>query len=472
MTDLGSEQAALPSVLKHEARRVLAIPVGMGRQEFALARLAAVRNQPGWIVRAGTVSPWRVEGFFPHEGRLYLYGPYLPGRLLHEQLAAAERPSERPAGLGALSALTAALLTLKEHDCLPDELQSDAVCFLEDGGVLFLPPPLMSELRSMRPDAHRLATYQNLNHPDLRGRPEQLSFSLAALLYRLLQGGYPFQAATEEELRDRMRYQKLPSLTSAFPGLRQEIAGAILQGLCRAEGPPPTLEQWSALLAEANARGLYRPLASAEREALASQARAEAARAGKSYDRRVFWRKHWKTALIVAAAAALLGGVGGSLLKNFLAPPLTRGLGPRQVVESFYGGLNSLDHALMEDCVVDKAGRETIREVTNLYVLSRVSLGYEGKSRIVNAEQWTAQGRPQLDAADSVYGVTDLVIREERGQPAPVYLAGYTKWFPTPEPEGQSARAQAPRYDSQSIRERLYLRQERRDWVIYRIERL
>jgi hypothetical protein len=488
------ELAGLPAVLEHENRKVLAIPIGMGRNEFALAKLAEVRNKPGWIVRDGTVSEWRVEGFFKHEETLYLFGPYLAGRFLEQELARAGVPAVGPAAesevqpaaslpgesrtaralpaLRVLGTLIKALLTLQGAGHPVEELQTDAVCFLEEDGVLFLPPELMHELRDLRPEKYRLLTYQSLNHPELRGSADQLSFALAVLLHRLLRGSYPFEAATEEELRNRIRYQKLSPLVLTLPGLREEISQAILRGLHRAEGPAPTLEQWLQLLGDAAGRGPYRQLDLAEQEAIGEQARRQQARATRAYRNRVFWQRHWKTVLIVVAAAAAIGGLGGSFLKNLLAPRLTRGFTPRQVVESFYGGMNTLDHALMEDCVVGRAGKETIREVISVYVLSRVSLGYEGKSHIVRADQWVAEGRPKLPPTETVYGVTDLEIRQERGAPEPVFLASYTKWVPTPGNDGENSPPDVPRFTSQTVRERLYLRQDRRDWVIHRIQRL
>jgi len=343
------------------------------------------------------------------------------------------------------------------------------VCFLEDGGLRFLPPGLMRELRGLRSEAHRLACYQSLNHPELRGRPEQLSFSLAALLHRLLRGAYPFEAATEEDLRDRIRHQQLSPLALRAAGLREPVVEALMRGLQRGQGPAPSLEDWSRLLSET--AGFHRPADPAEQEQISRQAGRQQAQAAGRYRRRVFWQRHWKTVLIVTAACAAAAGVGGGVLKNLLAPRLTRDFSPRQVVEAFYQGMNSLDHALMEDCVVDRAGKETIREVMHIFVLSRVRQGYEGRSPIMAADQWLAAGKPALEPTQSVYGVTDLQIREERGEPEPVYQAVYTKWFPV------SASAEGPppdaaRFASLAGRERLHLRRHRRDWVIYRIEPL
>jgi hypothetical protein len=143
-------------------------------------------------------------------------------------------------------------------------------------------------------------------------------------------------------------------------------------------------------------------------------------------------------------------------------------------VEAYYQGMNELDHMVMEDCVVDGAGKETIREVVNIFVLSRVSMGYEGSSHIMPADAWDAQGRPELTPPQTVYGITGLKLEQERGEPEPVYRASYTKWVPNPaeEPDPVPSEGQEPVYVSREISERVYLRLDRKDWVIYRFEPL
>jgi hypothetical protein len=110
----------------------------------------------------------------------------------------------------------------------------------------------------------------------------------------------------------------------------------------------------------------------------------------------------------------------------------------------------------------------------NIYVLSRVSLGYEGRSHIIPADLWDAQGRPELTAPQTVYGITDLELQQERGEPEPVFRAGYTKWVPVPAEESRPSASgeTAPGFTSLEISERVYLRLDRKDWVIYRFEPL
>ena len=452
-----------------EGGDLLAVPVGMSRSEFVLMKLAQLRKLPAEIIRDGEMAEWRFDGVMKHEGRLYLHGPYLGGIFLEEAIQ-----KSFPAALPYLSRLIRALVALERRGRILEFLQTDSVYFLEDGGVLFFPPSLMRELRSMHPEAYKLRVFEMINHPDIENPRESLSFSVAALLYRVILGRYPFEADSEEEVHNLVRHARLLPLSLNEPGFREDLARQILSGLKRGQEPAPSLEQWQEIMEQAKQEGLYRDITETEREQIQRRAVQEQQKIGQAYRRKVFWQKHWKTVIIAAAAIVVAGALTGSLLKTILAPRETRGFAPRQVVEAYYQGMNELNHTVMEDCVVDGAGKQTIREVVNIYVLSRVSLGYEGRSHIIPADAWDAQGRPELTASDTVYGITDLEIEQERGEPEPVFRVRYTKWVPEPEEESQLdlSEAEGPGFTSFEISERVYLRLDRKDWVIYRFEPL
>jgi hypothetical protein len=467
--------ADLGRKLEREGRDVLAIPIGVGKNDFILTKLGELRKLPGHIIRDGEIEEWRIEGAFRHEGRLYLHGPHLGGLFLEEAIQ-----KSFPAALPYLTRLTHALVVLKARGLSLEFIQTDSIYFLEEGGILFLPPALMRELRNMHPEVYKLRVFESISHPDIEDPEKGLSFSLAALLYRVIRGYYPFHAETEEEIHNRIRHARLLPLSLIEPGFREDLSRQIMAGLGRGDTPPPSLEEWEKILAGCKREGLHRDITEMEREQILQRARKEDEKIGKAYRRKVFWQRHWKTVGIVAVAVVVVGALTGSLLKNILAPRQTRGFSSEQVVETYYRSMNDLNHTLMEDCVVDGAGKQTIREVINIYVLSRVSLGYEGTTHVVGADEWEAQGRPELSPPQTVYGVTDLVVRQERGEPEPVFQVSYTKWVPEPgqDPGTDSAGSTesldtvGPRFMSLEITERVYLRLDRKDWVIYRFEPL
>jgi hypothetical protein len=444
----------------------LAVPLGSAGRSHALGRMSGLRTSPGWHVDGPAVREWRFEGFAPQPDGACLFGPEVAGRSLAEALAL---PLGEAAPL--LGRLADALGTLVERAVPLFPLQSDAVVLDDRGGVLFLPPPVMREVRSLRPFAENRDTYEALNHPDLQGEA-LASFTLGACFYRAAVGRFPFTGADEEEIHEQARKLALQPPAQLVPGLREEASSLVMAALGRQRGRSVRIADWRAGVAAWTREGILRPVEERERERLVQEACGRERDAAKRFRIRTFWEKNWKIIGIAAAGVAVAGAVLGSILGGVFAPRATRGYSPLKVVETFYTSINSMNHSLMEDCVVDKAGQGEVNEAMNLYVLSRVQMGYEGKSNTVAADAWDGAGRPVLPAGTAVYGVTDLAITEVAGEPAPGYQDSYEKWMPD---SGDNADPSAPAAIGTLRRrlvDRVSLRRDKGDWVIFRIDRL
>jgi hypothetical protein len=478
----------LPTPVLREGREVLAVAVGARRKEHALRMFPDLRSEPGYRVEGDRVEEWRLEGFFSGEGALYLYGSAEPGRILEAVLE-----EEASAVLPLLQRLAAALERLAERGIVLDRVQTDSVFFPDSGGVLLLPPGIMKKVCDLNPMAYKLQVFERVNHPDwVRPGPgsgasrspsptAHLSYTLGALAYRSIVGKYPFEADTEEELHNQVRLRQLPSPALLVPGLREDAGRFLLRALGKEPPSPPGLEEWRQALSDWRGGSLIRPLSESERAARAERAKTEGERAARAYGRRVFWQRRGLTVLIVAAVAVVGGILVTSYLRNLLAPPATVGFTPRQVVEAYLQSMNTLDQEMMSDCTVDGAGKDRIREVINVYVLSRVTQGYEGRSNVVAADEWDRLGRPELEPPLTVFGVTGVRLRQVRGEPEPVFDASYTLWAPEAPEEstgagepsgGRGEGAPGAQLSSREIRERYFLRMHRGAWAIYRIEPL
>jgi hypothetical protein len=142
------------------------------------------------------------------------------------------------------------------------------------------------------------------------------------------------------------------------------------------------------------------------------------------------------------------------------------------VVETFYASMNTLDLTAMQACVVGRAGKGEVDEATTLYVTSRVTQGYEGRSNVINAAEWDRSGRPPIAPPMTLYGVTGLSVTEEQGEPGPVYLVKYDKWSPATPADTAPGLDAVPRSEGHAVTDRVWMRQDRQDWVVFRIDRL
>ncbi len=444
--------------------RWLAVPVGPARGT-ALTRILSLKGSPGWLVAPPSIKEWRFTGVTERADGALLYGPWHSGRTLASVL---DLPADEV--LTFLARLTEALALLEERLVPLFPLQTDAVIFCDDGSILFLPAEVTRELRELRPFEMNRETFESLRNPDLRGE-DAVSFSLGVLLYRRLTGAFPFTGPSPEELHEQMRKLEILGPADVMPGIPEDVSETIMAALGRSRRRAPSLEDWLSSLRSWHRAGALRSLARIGAPSRAAESRRRESE--RRFRRRVFWEKNWRTALIITVAVAVAGAGLASVLKGVLAPRVTRGYSPEKVVRTFYQSMNTLDTVTMQACVVGGAGKEEINEVTNLYVISRVSMGYEGRSNIIAADDWDRAGRPAVPAPRTIYGVTGLSIVQEKPAPTPVFRVSYEKWNPVPaSDETGSKQPPTPRYEGHSIVDRVSLKKDRGDWVIDKIDRL
>jgi hypothetical protein len=447
---------------KQKDETYLGIPTGIKGGHHALKALTSLKNEPGWIVKGNLIDEWRFIGFTRINGEVCLYGPYLKGTALDEVL---ELNPEQ--GLPYVKKLIEALLLLKERSFQLFSFETDSVLFLDDGGVFFFPRPIMSKIRNSRSENYRIQAYEIITHPYLNGE-ERACFTIAILLYRLLTDSFPFTDNSEDGVRAKIRNLDAISPYLVRPDLKKELSDAIMNTFNKSKSY--NLEDWHRIVSSWIQDGIYREISSEERELLLSKAQEQREKTERTFRKKLFWEKNGRLILIIAALVVVGGFVIGSFVKNALAPRITKGFSPIQVVKAFYESINRLDHMTMEDCVIQKAGKAEINEVVHLYVIGKQTMAYEGKSYIVPADKWAEDGRPELLAPFFVYGTVDLEVTEERGAPEPVYTVTYEKWSRKISEEKPMESEKL--YTGYKVKDRLFLKQNRGDWVIFQIDRL
>jgi hypothetical protein len=454
--------------LMEQGVRHLAVAVGTAAQSTALTRILALKSSPGWFVRGSEIREWRFEGVKEHQGTLYLCGPHASGTMLAEVQS---MPLAR--ALPYLARLAAALSLLFERKMGWFPLQADAILLTDDQAVLFLPPEILREIRDLQTFQANRDTYESLNHPDLEGEL-QASFGLASILYRVVTGRFAITGANSEEIHEQARKLAIVPPVRRIPELSPEVSDLIMAGLGRGKSGAATLAEWSKKLVDWQSGELFLTITAEEKARALSDAETWEKGSARNFRRGRFWEKNWKIVAIAAAGVVILGAVLGSILSTVLAPRVTRGFSPREVVHTFYSSMNTLDHMTMQACVINKAGQGELNETTTLYVTSRVTQGYEGRSNIVPASDWDKAGRPVLTSPQMLYGVTGLSVTQEKDVPIPVFIAKYDKWNPASAPDTGAPPSMdtIPQSEGNSVVDRVWLKQDKGDWVIYRIDRL
>jgi hypothetical protein len=437
---------------------------------FALQKLTGNRRSNGWIVRGDQIEHWSMTGFAEANEVIYVYGPYLEGITLSQ---AVSLPQEQ--ALEHVRTLGHALIRLNEEEVQPFKVHGESVIFLDDGGILFLPREIAQNMTEHQLISDQLELYEVFNHPDV-GADQNQSYVLAVLLYRALTGSFPFHAKSEEELHSRIRDEAFTDAVLRVPEIRKDVSDFISATLSDPAGKNINLKKWCTRLDAFAEEGYFRDISEDEKKELTERAQRRERQVQSKFQRNELIRKHWRTAAVITLIVIVVGSIPGTIIYNQLQPRATAGLPPDEVVRAFYSSIGEFDHMTMEDATVDGAAAGLIREVTNLFVLSRMRMSVEMTTGFIDPQQWIDAERPELEPDVRLYGVSDLRIESLReSEEEFVYRVRYRRWTPsftgTLEDDPQVAAEQVQN-DTESFRrvDRVSLRRDGEDWVIYELE--
>ncbi|MDR3146062.1 MAG: hypothetical protein LBU21_07275 [Treponema sp.] len=429
-----------------EGKTVLGFDTGLNAQAFAQAKMAQFINQPGYIVfpprpgetrdRAG-VEPWKPLGVTERNGTMVVWGPDFPGKaldLIIDGSGDSGDVAEKDAALEALRCWIRARRILEESGAGPapelpapwpagalvvfPEIGAPEPGLFPSGTVLFPPGWLLRRTVEALGSETWLSRAERWVHPDLSGG-EASAFTAAALAYRLFCGTAPFEVRDEETIHEDIREGNYMPPRLRAPGLRDDIAAFISENLSytvnRKRGRIPqggeALQDPERILGAPGSAGFGACVRSPDDETLKKIA-LEREQYRKKNDLSVRSRRFVRrniTILAVGLAVLVISALSArSIIRSRAELPTTRGMSPAEVIETYYGAFGALDHTLMEACVIDKAGKNDISMITNIFVISKVRQAYEMAVTTIDAREWQTAGSPPTNA--TVVGVTDLQV--------------------------------------------------------------
>ena len=309
---------------------------------------------------------------------------------------------------------------------------------------------------------------ERFNHPD-RSPGDNVGFSLAACAYYVITGEFPYDSDDEEDLHARVRAGSALAARYRDVTIRQDVSDALQNELVTGDATVGA-GAWADRFHDWSEHGTRRPLSDADRKQLQEEADQARERTERTFRRKESVRRNGRTALIVAAIVIIVGSIPFTIIRNALAPRATAGLPADEVVQVFYSSINTLDHMTMEDAVVDRAGTDLIREVTNLFVIDRQRMSVEMESGFVDAQAWRDEGMPTLPASRAPYGVANLELDAlDAPEGEQRFAASYERWMPDYEQAELTGRAGVM---GLRVTDHVFMRLDREDWVIYRIDRI
>jgi hypothetical protein len=447
------------STFEIEGKPALFFDTGLDAHAFAQAKLSYFITEQGFIVRHdGSVSVWQPAGAVELNGTMGVWGPAFDGRPLDALLeAGAADAAAKDAALDALRAWIAACVSLSYREAV-FSLAPALTLVAPDGTLLFCPPSVAR--RSLEAENRWITGGERWIHPDLRGE-EAIVFTAATLLYQLFAGAPPFLNTDIEVLHQDMRESVYLPINLAVPGLNGELAALVKSAFVSTKdtqsAAPRHAPHHTPRSVQRAVQHTQRPELTRLRDFLGGfgsakadsyvQAVSEDVRTRIGTEREQFLKKSGLTVktkrfvirnttvlAVCLAAFVSVGLIVRSTIESRASLPTTRGMATAEVVETYYGAFATLDHQLMEACVLkntNKIGKGDVEMVTNLFVLNRVQQAYEYVDMMVPAQQWVDAGSPPTNL--TVFGVSGLqleVLDSDESDGETTFRASYTLWLP------------------------------------------
>jgi hypothetical protein len=437
---------------------VLGFDTGLDPAGFAQAKLAQFITERGCLItpKAGTgaVETWQAGGVVEEdalsgEGKtMVIWGPAFEGERLDRLVCDDSRGDE---ALDTLITWIRSRLVLEEREYAPHPWPGAALCGRE--GTVFFPPDrlIRRSIEAEGPEAW-LNGAERWVHPDLTGG-EAAAFAAGALLYRIFCGEAPFSREDVDVVREDIREGVfIPSRLMA-PGLDENLAALIDKAIApipkdREGKGRPTLDQILLLLESGGRKGVrdyFHPLKDGELARLNGEKEQFQKKKELTVKTRRFMVRNSLiiTGILVATLAA--GLIAGSIIRGRADLPTTEGMEPEEVAMTYYGAFETLDHTLMDACVINRAGKSDIEMITNFFVINRVRQAYEMTApRMLTAREWIEGG--SSPTSEFVFGVSDLSMETLSRTPEETRLrVSYILWLPASyasqedAPEGEEA---------------------------------
>ena len=438
-----------------EGRAVLGFNSGLDSRSFAQAKLARFITEPGLIVSDDHVELWRASGVVEvtnaqNVSMMAIWGPLFEGERLDLLLNEA---GQQDRALEAVIRWIQAVLALEHNTQFPPPFWPCAA-IIGETGILFAPPSITLRCIMGADEAIHFSGGEWYVNPGINGM-DAAAFTAAAMLYRIFSGMAPFTARDEAILHQDMKMGNFVPVQYAAPGLDSRLTALIQNALKPAEkrtgnaGSIKGITLLSEILAvigrygkTVSAASMFQPVSEADRRQLEKGKARFLKRKTASVSTRRFVMRN--TAIITASLAALIIVIIAvhSTAKNRALSPSMAGLQPIQVIESYYEAFGSLDHQIMEACVIRGAGKNDINMVINFFVVNKMRQTYEASNPpvLLSARTWQQMGGEPLDPKSfQVFGVTDLDIEYamdsgdhlSNGKVQLIrYRVNYTLWVP------------------------------------------
>jgi len=442
----GSAQIEVNNIKK------LAVTSNLTSKIYKQISIHDLLSEPGLLIQNNGVSNWVCTESLEKENKLIFPGPFYEGKTL----------ADTNLNIEILINLVSAFKIIIKDSLPVTGIYTPGIFILTDNSILFFPPNLINYIKKQLNDNESMKYWQPYNHPDTTEKT-QFSFAIAVLSYKLLTGKLPYTGNSLQELREKMRISKAVDIKLMAPGIYENIADIINKSLSLEEADP---DRWIQVLTEWKEQGPTKQIYKAEFENIKKIAEKKQEQLERKFNRYQFFSRNWKTIGIILIVFIVLTLFSLGPIKNAMKPPVTLNMDATEVVNFYYQSYSDMNTEDMEDCLKKGVGKKDINETTQLYVISKVRTGYEGKSGLVSAQDWSDGTITELKEGDQIAGIANLKVTYLGNS---TFQANYIRWFTESGSENDSTEISKPK--KVIYTDTLTLEKIKDVWTIVKLER-
>ncbi len=441
-------------IIKEETS-FLGLQTGVESRILKSMRRNTFLDDKGIVWKDSNTGPWNIINMHIQQGEIIPYGKWMPGKTLADK---------KPTPDDILN-ITELLYTLSREGRFPRTLSATGIYLGDDDSILLFPENILDFLNTHQDDNYKMRFIDSYRHPDLQGE-KAVCFFLGVITYQMVVGHLPYKGESLTDLRELMRKTKPVPPQYWNNRVGNDLSDLIMKALL-AGSSGITVKRWKEVLERIHSEGFYETETAKQYGSDRQRAVVLEEKQKKKYMRNRFLIKNTPKIAVTAVSLLIMGVILFTPIKRALEPPVTAGMSPDEVVQLYYDSINNLDTETLDDCTSSKTGEKDSKEVTGIYVISKVRTGYEGKSGLVQAKDWLASGKKTLEADESIYGLTDILVKKISEN---MFRVTYTKWYTereeTPVTENKPG---VPR--SIHITDTIHLTKNKNVWIIDKIDR-
>ncbi len=409
-------------------------------------------SKPGLLIQNNGVSNWVCTESLEIDGKLVFPGQFYEGKTL----------ADTDLNIDILINLVSAFQMIIKENLPVNDIYTPGIFILNDNSILFFPPNLINYIIKQLTDQESMEYWQLYNHPN-NSVKEQFSFAIAVLSFKLLTGELPYTGNSLLELREKMRSSKAIDIKLLLPGINANIAELVNSSLSLKE---VDLTRWEHALEEWKKQGPTKKITNEEYQNIKKIADKKRKQLKNKFNRQRFLSRNWKTIGIILIVFTVLTLFSLGPIKNAMKPPVTLNMDATEVVNFYYQSYSDMNTENMEDCLKKGVGKKDINETTQLYVISKVRTGYEGKSGLVSAQDWSDGMITELKEGEQIAGIANLKVTYLGDS---TFQANYIRWFSEPLSENDSTGILKPK--KVIYTDTLTLDKIKDVWTIVKLER-